>query len=273
LEAIPGIKPSNRRPKPISILTCRILNPCAKDWRRDTKGNMDRRLKPITPKLISDQVFDQLRELIYRGIIKPGEKLVPEQEMAREMNVSPGTIKIAIQRLIGMGLVTQKPGKGVFARDYTDELKNPFSKAIRSQDIPLDKVLEIRLPLECNAAALAAKRADASDVKAIQHSFEEMVFENSQGRLGNEADASFHMAIAYASKNPLHIMIIRNFYDYIFHGIKETLEALYTNPDNIRKIIDQHEQIVTAIKQRSPEKASESMKSHIFFLIHFLDSQ
>jgi len=234
---------------------------------------MDRRLKPITPKLISDQVFDQLRELIYRGIIKPGEKLLPELEMAHEMNVSRGTIKTAIQRLIGMGLATQRPGKGVFARDYTDESKNPFARAISSQDIPLDKVLEIRLPLECNAAALAAKRADEADFQAIQHSFEEMVFEHDQGRDGSEADSSFHMAIAYASKNPLHIMIIRNFYDYIFHGIKETLEALYTDPGNIRKIIDQHEQIVTAIKQRSPEKASKSMKAHILFLINFLNTQ
>jgi len=146
---------------------------------------MNERLKPIKPKLISDQVFDQLRELIYRGTCKPGERLLPEEEMAREMNVSRGTIKTAIQRLIGMGLVTQRPGKGSFVRDYQDELKNPLAKALSSQDISLDKLLEIRLPLECNAAALAAKRADEADMKAIQHSFEEMVFENSQGRLGH----------------------------------------------------------------------------------------
>lgn len=234
---------------------------------------MHGRLKPIKPKLISDQVFDQLRELIYRGTFKPGERLLPEEEMAREMNVSRGTIKTALQRLIGMGLVTQRIGKGIFVRDYQDELKNPLAKALSSQDIPLNKLLEIRLPLECNAAALAAKRADEADIKAIQHSFEEMVFENSQGRLGSEADSSFHMAIAYASKNPLHIMIIRNFYDYIFHGIKETFESVYTDPGNIRKIMDQHEQILTAIKQRSPEKASEFMEIHIMFLINFINTR
>lgn len=234
---------------------------------------MNGRLTPVKPKLISDQVFDQLRELIYRGRIKPGEELLSEKEMAREMNVSRGTLKIAIQRLIGMGLVTQIQGKGTFARDYKDELKNPIAKALSSKDISLDKILEIRLPLECNAAALAARRADEADIKAIHHSFKEMVFENSQGRLGSQADASFHMAIAYATKNPLHIMIIRNFYNYIFHGIKETLEAVYTDPDNIRKIMDQHEQILTAIKQRTSEKASESMKTHILFLINFINNQ
>jgi GntR family transcriptional repressor for pyruvate dehydrogenase complex len=231
---------------------------------------MNRRLKPVKPKLVSDQVFDQLRELIYRGAIKPGEKLLTEREMARKMNVSRVTVRTALQRLISMGLVTQKQGKGTFVRDYSDELKNPLAEALGFRDVPLEKLLEIRLPLECNAAALAAKRADEADMKAIEHSFKEMVFEHSQGRLGSQADASFHMAIAYASKNPLHIMIIREFYDYIFHGIKETLESVYRDTDNIRKIMDQHEQILKSIKQRFSENASNAMKDHMLFLMNFV---
>ena len=233
----------------------------------------NRRLTPIKPKQISEQVFDQLRELIYRGRIKPGEKLLPEGEMARQMDVSRNTLKNAIHRLIGMGLVTQVPGKGLFVRDYKDELNNPLGKVLGSQDISINKILEIRLPLECNAAALAAKRADDDDIKAIEHSLKEMAFENSQGRPGNQADSAFHMAIAYASKNPLHIMIIRNFYDYIFHGIEKTLVSLYTDPDTARVILDQHEQIFSSIKQKSPQKASESMKDHVLFLMNFINEQ
>ncbi|MCG8686170.1 MAG: FadR family transcriptional regulator [Desulfobacterales bacterium] len=230
-------------------------------------------LKPVKPKLISDQVFDQLRELIFRGTIKPGEKLLPERELAQKMNVSRVTVRTAIQRLIDMGLVTHRQGKGTFARDYNDELKNPLAKALEFQSISLEKLLEIRLPLECNAAALAAKRADEADIKAITHSFEEMIFENKQGRLGSQADSSFHMAIAYASKNPLHIMIIRNFYDYIFYGIKETLESVYTKPENFQKIMDQHDKVLTAIKKRSAQQASDAMKAHIMFLVNFITNQ
>lgn len=231
---------------------------------------MDGRFKPIQPKRVSDQVFDQLRELSYRGVIKPGEKLSSERELAEKMSVSRVTVRTALQKLANMGLVTQRQGKGTFARDYGDDLKNPLAKALDFQSIPLEKLLEIRLPLECNAAALAAKRADGADMKAIRHSFEEMGAENSRGRLGSQADSSFHMAIAYASKNPLHIMIMREFYDYIFHGIKETLEALYKNGENIRKIMAQHERILNAIEQRASEEASEAMKEHISFLMDFI---
>jgi GntR family transcriptional repressor for pyruvate dehydrogenase complex len=48
------------------------------------------------------------------------------------------------------------------------------------------------------------------------------------------------MAIAYAAKNPLHILIMRNFYDYLFHGIGENLACLYEEPDNIQEILRQH---------------------------------
>lgn len=231
---------------------------------------MNKQLKVVKPKLISDQVFDQLRELIFRGIIKPGEKLLPERELAVKMNVSRVTIRTAIQRLVSMGLVTHRQGSGTFARDYSEELKNPLVNAFDSQPVSLEKILEIRMPLECNAAALAARRADAADIKALEHSYEEMVSENSQGRLGSQADASFHMAIAYATKNPLHIMIIRNFYDYIFHGIQETLTSVYTDTRKIQKIMDQHAQILEAIKKRSPDKASKVMEAHITFLINFI---
>ncbi len=52
-------------------------------------------IKPIKPKRISDQVFDQIRELIYRGTLKPGEKLMTERELAQAMNVSRTTIRDA----------------------------------------------------------------------------------------------------------------------------------------------------------------------------------
>ena len=62
-------------------------------------------IKPIKPKRISDQVFDQIRELIYRGTLKPGEKLMTERQLSQAMNVSRTTVRGAIQRLVAMGLV------------------------------------------------------------------------------------------------------------------------------------------------------------------------
>lgn len=230
-------------------------------------------LKPIKPKRISDQVFDQLRDLIFRGKIKPGERLMPEREMAEAMNVSRATIRTAVQRLADMGLITQRQGQGTFVRSHDDSLQNPLAKAIEAQGISLETLLEVRLGLECNAAALAARRADENDISALTLSFKEMEKEQTYGRLGSQADSTFHMAIAYASKNPLHIMIMRDFYDYLFHGIRENLESLYQERENIHIILKQHEKILSAIQKREPEAAFDAMKDHIQFVVNFYNTR
>lgn len=230
-------------------------------------------IKPIKPKRISDQVFDQIRELIFRGKLKPGEKMMTERDLAKAMNVSRTTIRDAIQRLTAMGLIVQKQGQGTFVKTYDATHENPFAKAIESQNASIDDLLEVRMGLECNAASLAALRADESDIKAMRQSIEEMRQEIESGRLGTEADTSFHMAVAYAAKNPLHILIMRNFYDYLFQGIRENLESLYEEPENIQVILSQHHTILAAITSRNGEDAYSAMKTHIRFVMDFFSKR
>lgn len=226
-------------------------------------------IKPIKPKRISDQVFDQIRELVFRGKLKPGEKLMPERELAEAMAVSRTTIRDAIQRLVAMGLIVQKQGQGTFVKSLEDDLESPLARAMQAQNASLEDLLEVRMGLECNAASLAAQRADAQDLKAMTQTIEEMKREVALGRLGTEADTSFHMAIAFAAKNPLHILIMRNFYDYLFHGIRENLACLYEDPKNIEKIVQQHEGIFKAMVNHNPFQAYEAMKEHINFVLNF----
>lgn len=230
-------------------------------------------IKPIKPKRISDQVFDQIRELIYRGTLKPGEKLMTERELALAMEVSRTTIRDAVQRLATMGLIVQKQGQGTFVKPVGTDLDSPLAKAMETQNASLTDLLEVRMGLECNAAALAAKRADEADITAMTQSIDEMQTEVESGRLGTEADTAFHMAIAYAAKNPLHILIMRNFYDYLFHGIGENLAGLYKDPQNIREILRQHKAILDSIKARNPYRSTTAMNEHINFVLNFFQNR
>ncbi|MFH1154706.1 MAG: FadR/GntR family transcriptional regulator [Pseudomonadota bacterium] len=226
-------------------------------------------LKPIKPKRISDQVFDQIRELIFRGKLKPGERLMPERELAEALAVSRTTIRDAIQRLAAMGLIVQKQGQGTFVKTYEETQESVLARAMKIQDASLEDLLEVRMGLECNAAALASQRADESDLTAMAQSIEEMKSEIASGRLGTEADTSFHMAVAYAVKNPLHLLIMRNFYDYLFYGIRENLASLYEDPKNIEEIVRQHTLIYEAVTSRDSFKSYTAMKEHINFVLNF----
>lgn len=230
-------------------------------------------LKPIKPKRISDQVFEQLRELIFRGEIKPGEKIMPERELADVLKVSRTSVRDATSKLVVMGLLEQRQGQGTFVRSPDSLKRNPLAVAMETQDATLEDLLEVRMGLECNAALLAAQRAVENDIHFLKKSIQAMTEEVTSGRLGTEADVSFHMAIAYATKNPLQVFIMKEFFDFLFVGIKENLAALYENPDNIEKIIEQHTGIFHAIEAHDPQSAFHAMQRHITFVLDFFKNR
>ncbi|MEJ5300605.1 MAG: FadR/GntR family transcriptional regulator [Thermodesulforhabdaceae bacterium] len=223
-------------------------------------------LKPIKPRKISDQVCDQLMELIYRGYLKSGEKLMSERSLAEVLGVSRQTVREAINRLVAMGLLEHRQGQGTFVRHPARAERNPFLEALDIDNASLVEILEVRMGLECNAASLAALRADERDIEFLKESLEEMKKDVESGGLGHEADVSFHMAISYATKNPVQVRIMRSMYDILFFGIKQNLQGLYKNPKNIEIIISQHRAIFEAIQNRDPERAEEAMRQHITFV-------
>jgi GntR family transcriptional repressor for pyruvate dehydrogenase complex len=234
---------------------------------------MAHKLKPIKPKRISDQVFDQLRELIFRGEFKTGEQILTERELAEAFGVSRTSVRDAINKLVVMGLLEQKQGQGTFVRSPGSGEKNILGTLVESQEASISDLLEVRRGLECNAAALAASRGVEKDFQFMQKSIEEMQKEVDSGRLGSEADAAFHMAIAYATNNPLQVFIMKNFYDFLFTGIKVNLEGLYKVPGNIDTILQQHKAIFEAIRSKDSQAAYQAMKRHIDFVYDFFEGQ
>lgn len=226
-------------------------------------------LKPIRPKRISDQVFEQLRELIFRGELKPGEQVLPERDLADALGVSRTSVRDAIRKLVVMGFLDQKQGQGTFVRGIEALNRSPLAVAMENQDASLTDLLEVRMGLETNAAALAALRADETDIRFLEKSIAELEEQIRNGELGNEADVSFHMAITYATKNPVQIYLMKSFFDFLFIGIKENLRYLYEEPANIDAIFKQHVAIIQAIRNRDPQEAFAAMKNHITFVMDF----
>lgn len=226
-------------------------------------------LKPVKPRRVSDQVFEQLRELIFRGEFKPGERIMPERELSEAMGVSRTSVRDAISKLVAVGLLEQRQGQGTFVRLRATEEKQPLAAAMESEEATLEDLLEVRMGLECNSAALAARRALETDLQFLEKSIEEMRAEVAAGRLGTEADVSFHMAISYATKNPLQVWLMRSFYDYLFISIRKNLAHLYEDPANIEKIVQQHTRIFHAVRDHDARRAFDAMKTHIEFVLEF----
>ena len=234
---------------------------------------MQPQIKPIRRRRISDQVFDQLRELIFRGEFKAGEKILTEREMAEAFGVSRTSVRDAINKLVVMGLLEQRQGQGTFVRSPEAKKKSLLATMVESQNASLYDVLEVRMGLECNAAAMAALRADEKDFQFMEKSIDALAANITSGHLTIAADISFHMAISYATGNRLQVTMMKNVYDYLFAGVNTNLEALYQRPDDMAAILDQHRSIYQAIREGDPEGAHLTMRRHIECVDAMLDRQ
>lgn len=222
------------------------------------------KLKPIKPKRISDQVFDQIRELIYKGTFKTGQQITPERNLAASMQVSRTSVRNAINKLVTMGLLEHRQGQGTFVASPESRRSNPLAAAMATEEATLDDLLEVRLGFETNAAELAARRATEQDLIAIEKSLGEMEEDmNTTGHISTNADAAFHMAITFATKNPVLIHLMRNFYDFLFIGIKKNLTHMYQRQGEHENVLDHHREVYEMIKNRNAKEAGELMRRHI----------
>jgi GntR family transcriptional repressor for pyruvate dehydrogenase complex len=224
-------------------------------------------LTPVKPKRISDLVFEQLRDLIFKGRIKPGDQLMTERELAESLGVSRPTVREAINRLVILRLLDRRQGQGTFVVSPAEE-KNPLGVP-HDQEVSLPDLLEVRLGLECNAVMMAARRATEEDIRDMERSLREMESQIEAGGLGSDSDVTFHMTIAYATKNMVQIHIMKSFYDLLFYGIKSNLQYLYTEPATLEIITRQHNNILKAVRDRDPDAAYNAMRDHIMFVLDF----
>lgn len=231
-------------------------------------------LKPIKPKRISDQVFEQIRELIYKGDFKPGQQILPERELAQSMAVSRTSVRNAINKLVTMGLLEHRQGQGTFVSSPERREGNPLAAVMATDEATLDDLLEVRMGLECNAAKLAAQRATETDIIAIKKSLVEMEEDlAATDKIGTGPDAAFHMAVGFSTKNPVLIHLMRNFYDFLFVGIKKNLTHMYMDRDALEEVITHHKDIFAAIERRAPQDAFDAMQTHINFVKEYFKNR
>ena len=120
---------------------------------------------------LSARIVETLREDLMAGAIPPGQKLPTESQLTTQFGVSRTVVREAIAALAADGLVESRQGSGVFAtRHLTSTLGAMASEMGRRVSSALN-VLEVRLAIEVESAALAAQRHSPSQEAAIQEAF------------------------------------------------------------------------------------------------------
>ncbi|RUX01674.1 FadR family transcriptional regulator [Mesorhizobium sp. M8A.F.Ca.ET.059.01.1.1] len=180
-------------------------------------------LPPIQTTARDDAVLKALVGFVRAEALQPGERLPTERILAERLKVSRNTVREALTRWEGLGLVERRQGSGTYLKAAVspDMLHLPLTLAGGNDFTSLMQTLEIRRALEAEAAALCAERASPADIAEIERKLDimEQAFRTLDG-MSSEEDWEFHQAIYRVSGNPLFEQIIAAMHE-LFHRFWE----------------------------------------------------
>lgn len=221
--------------------------------------------KPIRPKKISEEIVEQIKELITQGELSPGKRIPSERELASFLGVSRPSVREAIMVLEAMGYLESRQGGGTYVRSLAESsLADPLSNLLSKNDPRMmNYLIEVRMGLETWGAYLAAKKATDEDIDRMQELLVGMEKQSSDGGWDAEIDAEFHYAITAATHNTLQMHIMNTIHSLFRTGVEMAHNKLYPQEGLIELLKKQHRDIVEAIADHDPDRARQMMLNHL----------
>jgi DNA-binding FadR family transcriptional regulator len=205
------------------------------------------------------QIAAQLSGLISSGEFKPGERLPPERELARQLGVSRPSVREALICLEVEGKVDVRVGAGIFvvepqplsATHAADPGQGPF------------ELLRARWLIEGEVAARAARERTPQHLPVILEAVEEMKKRQEDDESADQADRAFHLAIAAATHNSALCSVVQRLWDRGRGEMWKRMEHHFQTPALRAAILQDHRAIYAAIEAGDSRGARISMHRHL----------
>jgi DNA-binding FadR family transcriptional regulator len=223
-------------------------------------------LSPMPPtRSLTASLIGRLRADIVGGALAPGTRLPTEQRLGAALGVSRTVVREAVAALRAEGLVITRQGAGAFVAEparsaqfrITDEHLDNLARII--------EVMELRIGVEAEAAALAARRRNAADLQRLAAALDEIDALHARGERAMTADLEFHIGIAEATRNG----VFREFLQYLGGMMvpRQSVRAVVTTPEALavhdRQVQREHRAILEAVRVRDATAAAAAMRAHL----------
>jgi GntR family transcriptional regulator, transcriptional repressor for pyruvate dehydrogenase complex len=211
---------------------------------------------------LAQRVVAGLKDKVLAGDLPPGHKLPSEAELVDEYRVSRTVIREAVTRLRAEGLVETFQGRGSFVLAMPEPTSFTVeSAAIRTHHDVLD-MIDFRLGIECEAAALAA-RTDPAGRESVRAALAAFVAAAPEDAV--EADFNFHRAVAAASGNRFYLGLLDSLGPMMIMLPRTRLSDAYslTDTGHVDRVRREHDSVATAVIAGDPDLARAAMRLHL----------
>lgn len=165
-------------------------------------------LKPIEIRHLTDETTRRIKEQITNGSWRAGERIPSEHKLCETLGVSRVTVRNAIHRLMGVGLLETRHGDGTFVTDLSPAIAvQLLTPSFLLGEHSVREVLEFRAVIEVGSAALAAANATEQDLAMLQDLVQKMRAGQNNYRAYARWDLQFHRQLASASHNAMIVKV------------------------------------------------------------------
>nr|WP_245215621.1 FadR/GntR family transcriptional regulator [Pararoseomonas baculiformis] len=208
---------------------------------------------------MTDRVAEAIQSHIAGNGLTPGTQLPTIVALSSTYGVSPTVVREALARLRSEGIIEVRQGSGA----YVSANLRPFRIAAEAaSDTAVLRVLELRLGLETEAAALAAARAGRKEVQQIRKALRSFAQQVEHGEPAMAADLQFHRSVAEAAGNPLFVEFQTFLQQYLTDSIGVS-HGLTSRGGRMAVVLEEHRRILDAIASHDADAARDAMRDHL----------
>lgn len=216
--------------------------------------------EPVERTTMSEEIARKIIALINNGSLQPGDKLPSERKLMAQLNVSRSPIREALRSLSLIGLLETRPGDGTYVSEHLSaSLMDQVDWSILMEREDILEWLEVREPLEIQAASLAAERARPKDIELVEEAL--ATYYNSTDDLERlvEAEIQFHESVVRAAGNKTLSRLMGIFYEFYRKYVQQ--ERFHFAIKAPRQ--QGHQEILEAIRAGDPDAALQAMRNHL----------
>jgi GntR family transcriptional regulator, transcriptional repressor for pyruvate dehydrogenase complex len=217
------------------------------------------------PSSLTTDLVQALGDRVRNGRLQAGAKLPTEGAIMQEFGVSRTVVREAISRLQAAGVVQTRHGIGTFVLGHGDADSFRIAPAQLSTLKDVISVLELRIGVETESAALAAARRTTANLAALRAALKAFSEAVQQGRDAVGPDFQIHLEIARATQNVRYADLMATLGGTMIPRarLEKAAPATAERGEYLRRVNVEHESIVHAIERRDPEGARAAMRTHL----------
>ncbi|MCK1709288.1 MULTISPECIES: GntR family transcriptional regulator [unclassified Bradyrhizobium] len=221
--------------------------------------------RPIHTRRAFEEICERIREQLALGVLKPGDKLPAERDLAQQLGVSRNVLREALRSLEMAGVLRLQKGVkgGAFVQTGDTSRMNVVMQDMLSLGtISVRELSEARINVLDLVVRLACVNARQADFAALDANIERTDVATAEGRLLDRVECSreFYKILAAATGNKVIAMIVDSVTEihmrFVYAKVASSGVAM-------PRLAERRRQFVATLRERNVASAIRLMRSHL----------